>query len=170
MTIKTTAIKAALAEALAGAERVAVLGCGSVLAGDDAAGMAVAERLSDFNSSGDVRVYRGSTAPENFTGEIKRFRPDALLVIDAADMGAKPGEVGMIPTEEITGASFSTHMLPLRILLDYLREEIGCRVCLLGIQGAKMEFGTGMTPPVSAAVDAVAGALRELLTKGKFEK
>ncbi|MCL2343813.1 MAG: hydrogenase 3 maturation endopeptidase HyCI [Firmicutes bacterium] len=160
-------IKAALSEALADAKRVAVLGCGSVLAGDDAAGMRVAERLTELGAAaprGDVRVYCGSTAPENFSGEIKRFGPDVLLVIDAADMGLRPGGTALIPVEEITGASFSTHMLPLRILLDYLRGECGCRACLLGIQGGCMEFGNGMTPPVSAAVDTVADMLRELLT------
>ena len=163
-------VKAVLAEALAGAERVAVLGCGSVLAGDDAAGMEVAERLADHlrgldgGTAGDnVRVYCGSTAPENFTGEIKRFRPEALLVIDAADMGAEPGEAALIPAETIGGASFSTHMLPLRVMLDYLREETGCRVALLGIQGLSMEFGNPMTRPVRKAVDEVTGVLRELL-------
>jgi len=154
-------IKALLTEVLEGAKRVAVLGCGSVLGGDDAAGMEVAERLSDLR--GDARAYCGSTAPENFTGEIKRFRPDVLLVVDAADMGWKPGEVALIPTEDIAGVSFSTHMLPLRIMLDYLRVETGCQVRLIGIQGAALGFGADMTQPVSAAVDAVSNALRELL-------
>ena len=156
-----SAVQTLLAEILAGARRVAILGCGSQLCGDDAAGVQIAERLSDLGEN--VQVYCGGTAPENFTGEIKKFRPDALLVIDAADMGLPPGQAAMIPPEDIGGVSFSTHMLPLKIMLDYMRREIGCRISLLGIQGAELEFGADMTPEVSAAVDEIVSALIELL-------
>ena len=158
-----TEVEALLNGILAGARRVAVLGCGSLLLGDDAAGSLIAERLADLR--GNARAYCGSTAPENCTGEIKRFHPDTLLVIDTADMAMRPGAAALVPPEDIDGASFSTHMLPLRIMLDYLREEIGCRVFLLGIQGATLEFGAEMTPRVSAAVEAVASALRGLLAE-----
>ena len=158
----TSNIKSILAEALGGARRVAVLGCGSVLLGDDAAGMVVAERLEGICEN--LRAFCGSTAPENFSGEIKRFRPDALLVVDAADMGRRPGEAALIPVDQIDGVSFSTHMLPLKIMLEYLRREIGCSVSLLGIQSADITFGTDMTPAVSAAVDEVTAALKELMS------
>jgi len=158
-----TDIKTMLAEALGNARRVAILGCGSELLGDDAAGMRVAGQLEGLGEN--VRAFCGSTAPENFSGVIKRFRPEALLVVDAADMGRKPGEAALIPIEKIDGVSFSTHMLPLKIMLEYLHRETGCSVSLLGIQSASVEFGTAMTPEVTAAVDAVAAALRELLAE-----
>ena len=154
-------IKTLLADALQGAHTVALLGCGSVLRGDDAAGMAVAERLSGFG--GNVRVFCGSNAPENFTGEIKKFRPDTLLVIDAAHMGLPAGEAAIISPEDIEGVSFSTHILPLKVMLDYLRREIGCRVVLVGIQGINYEFQAGMSPEVGDAVDSIVAALGDLL-------
>ena len=160
-------IKALLAEALQGARRVAVLGCGSELRGDDAAGMVIAERLAGLD--GNVLVLRGSNAPENFTGEIKRFKPDTLLVIDAADMKARPGEAAIIPPDRIDGVSFSTHILPLKIMLDYLRREIGCGIVLLGIQGANYEFraGASLTPEVQGAADSIVNALCELLGENR---
>ena len=153
-------VRELLAEAVQNAARVAVLGCGSPLLGDDAAGHLIAERLTGFD--GNTRAFCGSTAPENFTGEIKNFRPDVLLVIDAADMSLPAGQAAFIPPEEIKGASFSTHMLPLHIMLDYLRQETGCRVFLLGIQAVSLEFGSNMTPEVQATVKEVAKALLEL--------
>ena len=154
-------VRELLAAAIAEARTVAILGCGSQLLGDDAAGWRIAERLSGLG--GNARAFCGGTAPENFTGEIKRFHPDTLLVIDAADIGRAPGTVELIPPETVTGATFSTHMLPLNVMLDYLRRETGCRIHLLGIQAASLEFGEEMTAAVNAAVDAVVSALLGLL-------
>ena len=159
--VQANEIRRLLAQALAGAQRTAVLGCGSILRGDDAAGCRIAERLSGL--SGNSRAFCGSSAPENLTGEIKRFRPDTLLVIDAAGMGQPPGTIAIIPPEDVTGATFSTHMLPLKVMLDYLRRETGCRICLFGIQAASLESGTEMTQEVAAAADEVASVLSELL-------
>jgi len=146
-----------LDEALKGAQTAAVLCCGSQIRGDDAAGMIIAGRLSGFSEN--VKVYGGSNAPENLTGEIKRFRPDTLLVIDAADMKLLPGEAAIIPAEKIGGVSFSTHILPLKIMMDYLQKEIGCRIALIGIQGASYEFGADLTPEVQNTVDMFVDAL-----------
>ena len=162
-----------LVEALAGARRVAVLGCGSSLRGDDGLGALVAERLADtqlireqfdgMRASARIGVFRGDTAPENFSGEIKNFGPDVLLVVDTANMGLPPGTAALIPTEEIGGVSFSTHRLPLRIMLDYLRRETGCRVYLLCVQGATLAFGADMTPEVLSSADMVTFLLFDLL-------
>ncbi|MCL2832428.1 MAG: hydrogenase 3 maturation endopeptidase HyCI [Treponema sp.] len=161
-------IREMLGEALAGACKVAVLGCGSVMRGDDAAGHLIAERLSGLKIK--ARAFCGSSAPENFSGEIKRFCPDTLLVIDAADLPAGPdgskkpaGTVELIPPETVTGATFTTHMLPLRVMMDYLHRETGCKVLLLGIQAQSLDFADGLTPPVAAAADTVVAVLTELL-------
>ena len=154
-------VRELLREAIGDAKSVAVLGCGSELRGDDAAGMEIARRLSGL--SGRVRVYSGSNAPENFTGEIKKFRPDALLIFDAARMGRQPGEAAVISPDEMDGVSFSTHTLPLKIMAEYLRREIGCRISVIGIEGADYMFWAEMSPQVAAAVDSVVSELNELL-------
>jgi len=156
---RTNEVRKLLAPVLAG--KTAILGCGSILRGDDAAGYCIAERLSGL--SGNARAFCGSSAPENLTGEIKRFRPDTLLVVDAADIKQPPGTVALIPPDSVSGATFSTHMLPLRVMLDYLRREIGCKIYLLGIQAASLETGTEMTPEVSSAVEDIVSVLLELL-------
>ena len=153
-------VRKLLEEALGGARTAAILGCGSILRGDDAAGMYIAGQLTGLGEN--VRVFAGSTAPENFTGEIKKFRPDVLLVIDAADMGKRPGEAAIIPVEKIDGVSFSAHILPLKIMLEYIRREIGCRRALLGIQGASYELAAELTPEIKDTADEVVAVLQEI--------
>ena len=158
-------VKLILQEALQDAQRVAILGCGSPLRGDDAAGSAIAEALADLSAGGSerFRAFCGEAAPENQTGFIKQFKPDLVLVIDAIDMGIEPGEVRVIPLDEVGGVSFSTHILPLPILMDYLKREIGCDVLLLGIQIATLDFMADMTPAVADTVSALTTELRSFL-------
>ena len=144
----------ALSEAVADATSIAILGCGSTLRGDDAAGSVIAERLASLESPASrLKAFPGYSAPENLTGEIKQYNPDLVLVIDAVDMGMRPGDTRLIPLEDVGGISFSTHMLPLPILMDYLHRETGCRVVLLGIQVSSLEFMAEMTPDVAQTVD-----------------
>ena len=154
-----------LHQRIALARRVGVLGCGSPFRGDDAAGTLLAEALSLSLPAGSrkARAWSGGAAPENLTGEVKRFAPELLLAVDAVDMGAEPGDVAIVPMEAIGGVSFSTHKLPLPIVLDYLVEEIGCEVWVLGIQIGGLGFLGEITPAVRETVEALTAELLSLL-------
>jgi len=145
--------------------RVVILGCGSLFRGDDAAGSLIAMRLEDINDRADSKACSliGDVAPENQTGAIKQLDPDLVLIIDAVDMGLDPGEARVISPDTIGGVSFSTHMLPLPIMLDYLSRELGCRILLLGIQVASLEFMASMTAEVAKTVEDLTAVLRDLL-------
>jgi len=134
-------------------KRLAVMGVGSLLRGDDAAGMLAARLLQkELAACADILVLAASTAPENFTGQIKDFRPARLLVIDAAHLGLKPGESAAIEEAAIKGVSFSTHMLPLPIVINYLRNETGCSELIIGVQPHSTDFGEKIHPAVRKAV------------------
>ncbi len=154
-----------LAERLQGFTRLAVLGVGSVLRADDAAGMEVVRRMEASGRAlpPEVRFFAGETAPENFSGSIKRFAPSHLLIVDAADVGLYPGEFQEIDPADVGGPSFLSHMLPLKIMVDYLAAETGAQVTLLGIQYRTLTFDGPMSPEVEAAVQAVCGALEGIL-------
>jgi hydrogenase 3 maturation protease len=153
-------------ELLKGATRPAVLGAGSCLKADDAAGVMVTDALIErFGDSPErFAVFSGGNAPECFTGEIKKFAPDLVLIIDAADMGLEPGSVRAIQSDEVAGVSFSTHMLPLKVMLDYLKKEIGCRTAILGIQPGSLEFGGEMSEAVKRTAEQLIGLLSGLLS------
>jgi len=138
-------------------QKYAFLGIGSSLRSDDAAGMYFIELLSSMIKQDNVLLVAGSTAPENFTGVIKDFGPDVLFVVDAAHMGLLPGEIKIVPACDIGGVSFSTHMLPLTVMLKYLEAESGCDVMFVGIQPACTDFGLCMCDDVKKGVERLAG-------------
>jgi len=147
---------------LRGARRLAVLGAGSTLRADDAAGIRAVEQLQDSfapDKYPELLCCAGETAPENFSGKIRRFRPSHLLVLDAADLGLPPGAVREIPVQCVGGPTYCSHMLPLRVMIDYLAGETGCAATLLGIQYQSLAFDGGMTAPVRDSVAALCAAL-----------
>ncbi len=152
--------------------RLAIVGIGSELRGDDAAGVLIvralqkkndAESSVDDSASSRVLILEGGTAPENMTGPLRRFQPDLVLLSDAAEMGEKPDTVRWLDPHDADSFSASTHMLPLHILTQYLETELDCTVALLGIQPAALEFDTGLSPEMEQAIDVVVDDIRKLL-------
>jgi hydrogenase 3 maturation protease len=139
--------------------RSVILGVGSSLNCDDGAGPAVASALISGMKRRkfpeNIMVLNGCAAPENFTGEIKRFGPDTLIIIDAADFSAAPGCVKLIDLKDITGATFSSHMLPVRIMAEYLEKETGCKTFLIGIQPESVLYGDVLSKPVADTVKEI---------------
>jgi len=157
-----------LLAALKAKPRLAVLGIGSPLNSDDAAGMLLIEELAKRGPDEKrVLLIAGSSAPENFTGVIAEFAPDLLLAIDAARLGLEPGHIKLLEEKELYGAGFSTHMLPFSIMLQYLRQRGLGQVLLLGIEPQSTEFGLELSAPVYQGVLEIADFLGRSLLQGR---
>lgn len=106
-----------------------LMGIGNSLNGDDGIGPWVAQNFHHEN----WRTIDCGTVPENFTGPVKKWSPDLLVMVDAADMNLPPGEIRRIPPERISAVHLSTHALPLSLLICHLQDAIQ-RMVLVGIQ------------------------------------
>ena len=174
---------AGLKAALRQARRIAVVGIGSDLRGDDCAGLLVIRELRTAlgrTRPVRIRLFDGGTAPENLTGEILRFKPSHILLVDAADLGLQPGAVKLIAPDKIAGMSGSTHVLPLKILADYLTQSLPCpaniagqsqaggQVVVIGIQPGRTDFGAAVSREIKLAARRLALAiLRAALSTAK---
>ena len=140
--------------------RVAIVGIGNELKGDDAAGVRVVRELARrMPATPGVLLIDAGQAPENFTGPLRRFRPDLVVEVDAADHGAEPGAVAWVDWREADGLSASTHTLPPSVLASFPTRDLGCQVALLGIQPERLELNTPLSPQVERAVTGLAEAL-----------
>jgi len=118
------------------------VGIGHELRGDDAAGIAVARALKPLVASQEpLLVIDAGSAPESFVGVLRRFGPDLVLLIDAAQLNAEPGTMRWVDWQKITGISAYTYALPLYIFDNYLVTELSCEVVLLGIQPSQTTVG-----------------------------
>jgi hydrogenase 3 maturation protease len=138
--------------------RVVILGVGNTLKGDDAVGPFVCERLSGRVSA---RVIDAGTTPENYIRPILEASPDVLLIVDAIDCGARPGDTRIVPLDQVDRSIFSTHALSLHLSIDLIRRERALEACLIGIQAESVQLGGCLSPAVGDAVDRLVDMLTE---------
>lgn len=134
--------------------KIAIIGIGNELNGDDAAGVLIVKNLkSHLLPSEEILLIEGSIAPENFTGAIRNFRPDWIWVIDAAQLENKPGDVELIDLDLVDGVGSNTHRLPPTLFLSYLKMEINFQSFLFGINPERVEPFSDVSEPIRIAIE-----------------
>jgi len=150
-----------------------ILGIGNMLKGDDGIGIYVAEmvnkrlkeiegksRQAKFREVREAMVINCGTTPENYTSSIRKYAPDRLILVDAADMELSPGSCRIIPPDKIGVMCVSTHNMPLSLFTFYIGEF--CRdIVLIGVQPAGMDFGTTLSSVVRRAGGQVVNLIIE---------
>ncbi len=146
---------------LKSARRIALLGVGSELRGDDAVGIMVADSLARSCRSRKFKAFLGHTAPENLTGEIRAFKPTHLVIVDAAEMGKKAGEAALIDLDNLSGITFSTHQLPIKVLADYLTKDVGCEISVIGVQPKQLKFDSPASKEIVSAARQLVKVIKQ---------
>ncbi|AEH24332.1 hydrogenase 3 maturation endopeptidase HyCI [Pyrococcus yayanosii] len=121
-------------ELLRNAGRVVICGMGNEMRGDDAFGLLVVEKLRELVKSRDILILNCGEVPESYTGKIASFKPDLVVFVDAVEFGGRHGDMIVADPEDTIGEAISTHGLPLRFLVQYLKERTGARFILIGCQ------------------------------------
>ncbi len=136
-----------------------LMGIGNELKGDDGIGNIIARK---FRVPG-WKSIPCETVPENFTSVVKRENPGILVIVDATEMGLRPGEFRHIPKEKLGSDVVGTHGIPLRHLVSYLEDSAG-RIIFIGIQPGNMKIGESVSNEVTDAGDEIT----EIIKKSDF--
>ncbi len=144
--------------------RVAFMGIGNEFKADDSFGPLVVERLSaSLPRSENILILNAGTAPENFSGTLRRFNPDLVVMIDAVDMQKEVGNVAWVDYDSLEGMSAFTHAPAPAMLAGFLRDELRCRIALIGAQPGSLEFDQPASETVAASAYRVAVEIMEIL-------
>jgi hydrogenase maturation protease len=144
--------------------RTVVIGVGNPYRGDDAVGLAVAERLRGRVPPG-VEVLECEQEPSRLLDAWTDA--DVALVVDAAASGSEPGTVHRFDAGEsgIPARVFrsSTHAFGVGDAVELGRAlgRLPGRVVVYGVDGAGFVAGEGLSAPVEAAVERVVDAVLE---------
>lgn len=137
-----------------------VMCIGNRYGGDDGVGSFIAELLRESN----IDAIDAGTTPENYTGVIKQYQPDKLVIVDAVDMNLEAGEARIIPEDAIGEMHITTHGIPLSVLIKYLKQYIA-DIILIGIQPREMSGKL-----LSKEVEKGGRKLADLIIRGDFKK
>lgn len=138
-------------------ERVIVLGLGNMLMADDGVGLAALARLEEeWFVPREVELVDGGTWGMNLLPVIESA--DRLLIFDAVDVGDVPGTVARLEDDAIPrflAQKVSPHQIDLRevLALAALRDRLPGTMVALGIQPARVEMSTILSPCVQAQLD-----------------
>ena len=150
-----------LAEFIAPAEKIAILGVGNDLRTDDGVGLFVINNLSIKHPN--IMIENVGSVPEAFARPLADFGATRIIMIDAADMMKKPGHIELITKDRIGGVVLSTHRMPLSILMTYLEQQTNGETILLGIQPKSVHFGEGLSPEIEDVARKIISSLDILL-------
>jgi hydrogenase maturation protease len=149
--------------------KVLVAGVGNVLRGDDGFGVAVAQRLEQEGVPDGVRVMDVGIGGVHLVQELEEPF-DALIVVDALDLGRAPGTVVTLEPDvreprgpdDLADVHYAN---PERaLMLAGALGRLPAAVWLVGCQPADADrLGEGLSPPVSSAVAAAAEEVRRLV-------
>jgi hydrogenase 3 maturation protease len=113
-----------------------------------------------LKNTSNVKIFVGATAPENLTGDIKKFNPSHILLIDSVDFKDVPGSVLVLNPRDLgDGVSFSTHKMPAKVLMQYFSNSLKCSTILVGIQPRTIDFGKPLSKKVISSVREMAGVI-----------
>ncbi|MGQ9479083.1 MAG: hydrogenase maturation protease [Thermoproteota archaeon] len=155
-------VKRRLKEWLAGAEMLMVLGVGNELRGDDAAGIIVARRLEGFNGDRFEVVECGASLDTCLDYALGK-NPSHILIIDAFLDG---GRLMLLDLSDIeSNTPFSTHAIPIPLLLEALGKPEKVKVKVLGIGIDSFELGESISEKCVEMVGIAVKAIREVVEK-----
>ncbi|MBI5239385.1 MAG: hydrogenase maturation protease [Elusimicrobia bacterium] len=157
---RTEAIDAAAADVL-------IIGCGNVLMGDDGFGPAFIKHLEQTGGLPEgVGLLDAGTGVRSFLFGLVLAdqKPRRILIVDAVDMGRKPGEVFHIDLEAVPALKaddFSLHQLPTSNMLRELRDSCGVEVGVLAVQVESIpdRVDWGLSPPMIQALEPARAAV-----------
>ena len=155
-------------------KRVLILGCGSVLFGDDGFGPATVEYIQkNCDVPDDVEVMDVGTGTSRvlLALALSEEKPEKIIILDAVDLGKKPGEIFQISIEDLPESKtreLSPHLFPATNLLKEIRDS-GVEVVILACQVEEIpEFvNPGLSKSVERSVPKAARMALELAKIGK---
>ncbi len=137
--------------------------------GDDGLGPLLSEKLyeklvnlTDKNTD-NVYLLNTESTPENHTLEIRNLKPTHIIIIDAVEFDATPGEMLLIKKEQIDTFNISTHSMPISFIINYIEESIGSKIITIGIQPKQMELINTISDEIKTSVEELTNIIVELV-------
>lgn len=123
---------------------------------DDGVGSCIAEALAPCRG---LDAIDAGFIPENHLETVVRKNPDTILMVDATDFGAKPGQARLLYPDKVAYSGVSTHAGSLRMLAKYLHTRSQASIALLAIQPEDISAGEGLSPAVTNTLENLVNTL-----------
>jgi hydrogenase maturation protease len=146
-------------------QRLAVIGLGNPLRGDDGVGSRLVEELTRRGLPEGVTALDGGTGGLDLLHMLEGCAWQRAVIVDAADVGRKPGQFVRFTPDQArlvqTADNFSLHHAGLSEVLA-LANALGQTLpdlVIFGVQPAQIGWGEGLSQAVETALPALTDAI-----------
>jgi hydrogenase maturation protease len=142
-----------------------IIGCGSLLRGDDGVGPILIRQLWELGLPEGVRVADGGTAGMDVA--FKMRGADRVIIVDACRTGAEPGTLYKVPGEQLEQLppleGINLHAFRWDHALAFgrwlLKDDYPQDITVYLIEGEDFGHGAPLSPAVQASMERLAHAL-----------
>jgi hydrogenase 3 maturation protease len=132
---------------------VAFVGVGHPMRGDDFVGSFILKKLIKRIRRDSIVFFDAEDGIEWVISKIAKSSPKHLIILDACQMNAGPGDITLIPLAKTDYPFFTTHGIPLKLLTGKLLPSV--ETSILAIQPHRMGLNENLSPEVLAAADSI---------------
>lgn len=143
-------------------KNVLLLGVGNRSRGDDGVGSYLIKRLQ---KKVGVPVLDAGDVPENCISQIESSGANMVLIVDAADFNANPGEIALIDFVDMKKIGASTHSANLDLLFKVIPKSRRPETLLVAIQPGSALTGKGLSEAVRDSLDGLESVFISLFKK-----
>jgi hydrogenase maturation protease len=146
--------------------RIAVIGIGNPLMGDDGAGVAVLEILRHRGLPRGVEIIELGSGGLTLLHRMEGF--DNVVLVDAVDFRGEPGEVRVFSPDDVRSVktiSYSLHDVDILKVIDLARQMEQCPevIMIAAIQPESLNPSTELSPSVSTNLQELTDRVQELV-------
>jgi len=142
-------------------KKIGIIGIGNILRKDDGVGIVLLERLQKQKKElpKNIEFIDGGTGGMNLLHLLAQF--DTVLLIDAVDFKARPGEARVFSLKEIQSQKkpvmMSTHDSDFLNLLRLSQElkELPETLVIFGVQPRDVSYGMGLSKEIETVLDGL---------------
>jgi len=150
-------------------KRIAIIGIGNYLMGDEGVGIHAAHKLSAEFKRDDCEIIDGGVPSISLLHMIEGR--SLVIIIDCAEFGGKPGEIITFKPDQIKREKNSVISLHGGDLLSTLDTGslLGLKmpsIIIIGIQPDKIEMSHELSNKVKMAVDRLPEVIKDILDSG----
>jgi len=152
-----------LVDFLKDATIVVVIGMGNELRADDAVGLHIVRLLRPFTND-RLKVFEGQMTPEVYIGPACASHPTHVLIVDAAELGKKPGAWKILSSDSVEQGLFTTHSIPAVEVAAEIQRRCGAFVVFLGIQPKSRDISLSLSSECQQAAEDIAEIIRKTVS------
>lgn len=143
-------------------KNVLLLGIGNRSRGDDGVGSYLIKRLQ---KKVNIPLLDAGDVPENYIDQIESSGANMVVVVDAADFNASPGEIALIDFSDMKKNGVFTHPANLDLLFKVIPKSRRPETLLVAIQPGSTSTGKGLSDAVRDSLDGLESVFVSMFKK-----